>query len=177
MSEPNALSELDEQIPLPPFGPISYEEELEGKVREKQLGKGCGALFFCMLQKREAQLTEALSKLSVFENLAAMEIPERLRWDERKGGNYAADHIGVLEADIDVLLAKLAVAEREIGSLKQGHGAVVNLHQEALQRANAAELAIKTAYYYLNSISQGLFGGVPAAKEVLREALEGKGAR
>lgn len=44
------------------------------------------------------------------------------------------------------------------------------------RRAEAAELAIKTAYYYLNSISQGLFGGVPAAKEVLRKALEGKGA-
>jgi hypothetical protein len=75
--------------PLPPIGPISRELELEGKAQERALMKGSGALFWCMLMKREEQLRQALAAHDEVHNKALDEVRNLLRGGCRLTEVYA----------------------------------------------------------------------------------------
>jgi len=109
MSEPNALPELD-------VSKIEQNAANLWAIMNVNDMRSESARVFAQKLCRERQLLALQSKLSAFESLAAMEIPER-----PIGTRYCTEctDFGILvslreaQRTYDILLAKLAVAERE----------------------------------------------------------------
>lgn len=156
MSEPNALPELESIVC--PHHPGVCECDLIGMEKECSIEPSLAEwnAVNSPLAQRERQLSEALSKLSTFESMAVMEIPERPKaYDAQEMNRY-----------IDILLAKLAGAERtltrdrELWNLTAKDAADAERRLAEIEAAAKAELPEEPKSHFVTTCDdQGLPDG------------------
>lgn len=138
-------SDMETEEPdLPQYGEISPEMELEAKNREKGLGRGFGALMWCLLQKRNEQLRAA-------------------RAGTHKTALQAKEDVDKLNAAGDALLDRAQKAEALLGMAKLDYAAVLaqkeaatkaleeeeRAHMQTIGERDDAEEALSNAYAWV----------------------------